>query len=138
MGATAIVTLAAARILAQPALPPLVDSARPFIVGLTFALWAWGTWCVPFLAYLGVKQVFLARVPLRYNTGLWSIVFPAGMYSAACIFFGRTTHATPLVIVGTGVAWVAAALWLATCAFAVVALFRAKPWLRSPSRRPRY
>ena len=29
------------------------------------------------------------RVPLRYESSLWSVVFPLGMYAVASIYLGR-------------------------------------------------
>lgn len=44
MGAMAITTVAGVRLLqlAQPS--PLLASLRPYIVGFTIMIWAWGTW----------------------------------------------------------------------------------------------
>jgi tellurite resistance protein TehA-like permease len=42
----------------------------------------------------------LQRVPLRYETALWSLVFPIGMYGVATRELGRTTGTSWLVTVG--------------------------------------
>jgi tellurite resistance protein TehA-like permease len=64
-GATAITTLAGARLLEHaPA------TAAPFIGGASFVLWSWGTWCLPFLAGIGIRQIIWLRQPVRYSTSV--------------------------------------------------------------------
>ncbi|WIB71459.1 hypothetical protein [Curtobacterium sp. MCBD17_026] len=119
-GATAITTLAGARLL-ENGLP----AAAHFVGGASFVLWAWGTWCLPFLVGIGIRQVIVLRLPVRYVTALWSIVFPLGMYSTASTVFGRTTGLVVLVTVGSASRWVAVAAWAVVAALAVVAVVRA-------------
>jgi tellurite resistance protein TehA-like permease len=121
-GATAITTLAGARLLEHaPA------TAAPFIGGASFVLWSWGTWCLPFLAGIGIRQIIWLRQPVRYSTSLWSIVFPLGMYSTASTLFGRATEINLLVGVGSTVLWMAVIAWLLVAILAVVGASR---WLR--------
>jgi tellurite resistance protein TehA-like permease len=115
-GATAITTLAGARVLEHgPA------TAAPFISGASFVLWAWGTWCLPFLVGIGIRQVLILRQPVRYTTALWSIVFPLGMYSTASTVFGRVASVDILVTAGSIVRWVAVVAWVLVATVAVLA-----------------
>jgi len=82
MGATAISMLAGAQILRLPP-DPLIAVTRPVIAGLSIAAWAFGTWLIPPLIAVGVWRHLVRRVRLRYEPGLWSIVFPLGMYGEA-------------------------------------------------------
>lgn len=123
MGATAITVLTAARILGlhhvQFPVPPSVES------GVTFMLWAFGSWWVPLLVVLGVWRYLLRRVPPTYQVALWSIIFPLGMYATASEAFGVVSGIGALVAVARVEIWFAAAAWLLT--FAAM-LFSAR-WL---------
>ena len=82
MGAPAISMLAGAQILRLPP-DPLTAVTRPVIAGLSVAAWAFGTWLIPPLIAFGAWRHLVRRVRLRYEPGLWSIVFPLGMYGVA-------------------------------------------------------
>jgi tellurite resistance protein TehA-like permease len=83
MGATAISVLAGSTILHASHALPAVHAAAALIEGTDLVLWGVGTWFIPLLVALGVWRHLLRRVPLSYEVGLWSIVFPIGMYAAA-------------------------------------------------------
>ena len=112
MGATAISVLAGAKLLGLPA-DPLLAAMRPVVAGLSVILWAFGTWLIPLLIGLGVWRHLVRRVPLRYDPGLWSMVFPLGMYCVASEALGTALHVKWLVTVGHDGAWVAFAVWAA-------------------------
>ncbi len=112
MGATAISVLAGAQIL-RLAVDPLVAAMRPAVAGTSVVLWAFGTWLIPLLIGLGVWRHLIRRVRLAYEPGLWSIVFPVGMYGVASHELGAALHVPWLVTVGTDDAWVALAVWAA-------------------------
>lgn len=121
MGATAITVLAGSRILALPITLPIVHVTTTVVAGLTFVLWAFGLWWIPLLLIFGVWRHARGRTPLRYESGLWSIVFPLGMFSVASMHFGRTEHLTIVAAIGEIGAIVAGAVWLATFAAMIVA-----------------
>ncbi len=123
MGATAISVLAGARVLGLPG-QPLLAAVHPVLAGLSVVLWAFGTWLVPLLIGLGVWRHLLRHVPLRYEPGLWSMVFPLGMYSLASWELGRALHVPWLAAVGTEGAWVAFAVWAAVFAAMLASLAR--------------
>jgi tellurite resistance protein TehA-like permease len=112
MGATAISVLAGANVLG---LPPgaLLVAVHPAVAGLSVILWAFGTWLIPLLVGLGVWRHLIHRVPLRYDPGLWSMVFPLGMYCVASETLGAALHVPWLVSVGHDGSWVAFAVWAA-------------------------
>jgi tellurite resistance protein TehA-like permease len=91
MGATAISVLAGARIV-EMATAPVVGATRELVGGVTFVFWSFGTWLFPVLVAVGWWRHIHHRVPLRYGTPLWSIVFPLGMYGVASHYLGVADH----------------------------------------------
>jgi tellurite resistance protein TehA-like permease len=129
MGATAIIVLAGARILGLPAALPAVKAAAGFVEGFSFALWAFGTWWIPLLVVLGIWRHVRHHWPLTYEPGLWSVVFPLGMYSVATLEFGKAAHLAFMEPLSRFMFWVALAAWLAVTAAAVARI-------RRPSAHP--
>jgi tellurite resistance protein TehA-like permease len=121
MGATAISVLAGSTLLGLPR-SPLMSAVHPVVAGVSLILWAFGTWLVPLLVGLGVWRHLIGRVPLRYEPGLWSMVFPLGMYSVASRALGAAVHVRWLAEVGRGWAWVAFAVWAAVFAAMLASL----------------
>ena len=115
MGATAISVRAAAGILSiKGPGSAVVATLRPFLLGLSVVLWAFGTWWIPLLVAFGVWRYLVRRYPSTYEPRLWSVVFPLGMYTVASYSLGQTTPgldfmtsiARVWVFVGLG-SWVA-------------------------------
>jgi len=113
MGATAISVLAGAQLLALPHGLAVYRLAATYISGCCYVLWAFGTWWIPLLVILGAWRHLKWRWPLTYETALWSMVFPLGMYSAASFAFGQVTHLAFLAPVARAMLWVAVAAWVA-------------------------
>ncbi len=111
MGATAISVFAGASILGLPDVPGLVHQVGPTVAGVSFMLWAFGTWWFPLLVVLTVWRVVGRAGLRRYDPALWSIVFPLGMYSVASMALGRALHSAALITVGTDESWLALAGW---------------------------
>ncbi|MFF3820831.1 tellurite resistance/C4-dicarboxylate transporter family protein [Streptomyces bluensis] len=112
MGAPAISVLAGVRLLRLPLGDTLVPGT--FVAGASVVLWAFSTWLIPLLLALGVWRHVLRRVPLRYETSLWSFVFPVGMYGVASRALGEAAGWGWMTTVGADVAWAALAVWAAT------------------------
>ena len=110
MGATAISVLAGAQLLALPP-DPLGTAVRGTVSGLSVTLWAFGTFLIPLLVIAGVWRHLVRRVPLVYEPGLWSIVFPVGMYGVGSRELGVTLGVSWLVTLGRDEAWLALAAW---------------------------
>jgi tellurite resistance protein TehA-like permease len=127
MGATAITVLAGSRILSLQKDLPIMIATSTFVSGFTYILWAFGTWWIPLLVVFGVWRHISQHEPARYETGLWSIVFPLGMYSTASMLYGREMHLPLLVNVGQIGTWIAGLVWL-TVVVAMVAT--ADKWRR--------
>ena len=116
MGATAITVLAGSRILSMPPDQPIMAVTAPVVSGLTYVLWSFGLWWIPLLVIFGVWRYGVRRVPLRYEAGLWSMVFPLGMYSVASMHFGGVARLSGLVLIGEVGIWIAGGAWLIVCA----------------------
>ena len=110
MGATAISVLAGALILRLPP-GPLDAAVHGVVAGLSVVLWAFGTWLIPLLLVLGAWRHLLRRVSLSYEPGMWSIVFPVGMYGVASRELGAVLKVSWLVTLGRYEAWLALAVW---------------------------
>ena len=112
MGASAISVLAGAQILRLPP-SPLTTATHAVLAGSSVMLWAFGTWLVPLLLILGVWRHVRHRVPLAYEPGVWSMVFPIGMYGVASRELGAALRVPWLVTLGRYEAWLALAAWAA-------------------------
>jgi tellurite resistance protein TehA-like permease len=129
MGATAISVLAGAQILHLPS-TPLGAAVHGVVSGLSVVFWGFGTWLIPLLLAAGVWRHVLRRVPLSYEPGWWSIVFPVGMYGVASHQLGAVLGVSWLVTLGRYEAWLALAVWVAVAVAMAVALL----WI--PARQP--
>lgn len=112
MGATAITVLAGSRILGLPKDMPIMAEASSFVSGFTYILWAFGTWWIPLLVIFGIWRHISRGEPARYESGLWSIVFPIGMYSTASMLFGKEMGMPFIATMGHWGTWLAGVVWL--------------------------
>ena len=117
MGATAITVLAGARILATNALD-MVPVARPVVGGLSLALWAFGSWLVPLLLGASIWRHVHRGHGADYESGLWAVVFPIGMYGVASLEFGVATGLPWLEGIGRVGIWVSLGAWIGVGAVA--------------------
>jgi len=110
MGALAITAVAGAQITEMDS-APMVNATRAVIAGLSVIAWCVATWLIPVLVAVGWWRHIRHRIPLRYETSLWSLVFPLGMYAVAGIDLGRADHLPLVQTIGAAWAWVATAVW---------------------------
>lgn len=119
MGATAITVLAGSRILQLPSDLPVLEVTSGFVSGFTYVLWAFGVWWIPLLLIFGFWRHVVHRESVRYEAGLWSIVFPLGMYSVASMHFGTVARLPFMITIGeigagiAGIAWIVVAVAMA-------------------------
>lgn len=111
MGACSITVVAGARIVEMDD-APMVDATRGLIAGSTVVIWAFATWLVPALLAAGWWRHRVHRVPLTYDSSLWSIVFPLGMYAVAGIYLGRADGLPLVGAIGSAELWVATVAWV--------------------------
>ncbi|PSL47123.1 tellurite resistance protein TehA-like permease [Saccharothrix carnea] len=126
-GATAISVLAAVHVLSLPAGPRILGATEEFVSGTAIALWAFGTWWLPLLIIFGLWRYLIHHHPVRYETGLWSVVFPLGTYATASTALGDTLDLPFLRTTGTVTTAIATVAWIATTALMLTA---AVTWLR--------
>jgi tellurite resistance protein TehA-like permease len=128
MGATAISVRAAAGILMLrvPATADLVAELRPFLLGASMVLWAFGTWWIPLLVLFGIWRYLIRHYSRSYEPRLWNVVFPLGMYTVASWSLG---HAADGLGFMTSIArvwfWVGFAAWIIVFALMLFAWLRA-------------
>lgn len=115
MGAMAISVLAGARIV-EMAGAPMVDATLGLVAGSSVVFWAFASWLIPVLLAAGWWRHMTHRVPLTFEPGLWSVVFPLGMYAVAGIYLGRADRLPIVAFVGRAELWVAVAAFVATFA----------------------
>lgn len=123
MGACAITVLAASRIV-EMSDTPMVAVVRGLVAGLGVVFWAFATWLIPALVAAGWWRHRVHRVPLRYESSLWSVVFPLGMYAVASIHLGRADDRPVVGLVGAAWLWVAPGAWAVVFTAVLVHLVR--------------
>lgn len=119
MGATAITTLAGARIVETTG--ALAATSHAFVAGASLVSWLFGAWLIPPLLIAGWWRHVRHRFPVRYEVTWWSVVFPLGMYAAAGRELGLAERLGIVESIGRYMTWPAAAAWVA--AFIAVARF---------------
>jgi tellurite resistance protein TehA-like permease len=134
MGAAAISTNAGSALILSPCRLAFLESMRPFIGSVTLLLWAWATWWLPLLLLLGIWKHGVSRRPVNYTPLYWSVVFPLGMYAAACVQLSLAADFHPLRSVSHVMIWIALAAWGATGTALVVTVSRSlRDFMRSSS-----
>jgi tellurite resistance protein TehA-like permease len=108
MGAAAITTLAGADLLGSPEF----SSLRSFLDPFTVMFWATATFWLPLLAVLFLRKYVIEWRNLKYRPGVWSLVFPLGMYTTAMQTYASASGTDFLHLVAQDFYWVALASWI--------------------------
>ena len=137
MGATAISVRAAVGILSLhgPHTTDLVVALRPFLIGVSVVLWAFGTWWIPLLILFGIWRYVIRHYPRAYEPRLWNVVFPLGMYAVASDTLGRTAGLGFMITLARLGVWVAVAAWIVVLGLMLTALARALASRRNQHRK---
>jgi tellurite resistance protein TehA-like permease len=128
MGAVAIATLAGARLMALPGRDPNLVLLQNFVAPFTVLLWATSTFWIPLLVILFIWKE-LQRGPQGYDPGLWSVVFPLGMYVAATHDYATEARLRFLDSIPRVIFWVALLAWALTFAGMSLRLLRSLSFL---------
>lgn len=113
MGAVAIATLVGAQLMALPGDDLPLIPLQPFVAPFTVLLWSTSSFWIPLLVIMFVWTE-LRRGPHGYDPGLWSIVFPLGMYVTATHDYATEAHLGFLDAIPRAVFWVALFAWAST------------------------
>lgn len=81
MGAGAITVLAGDTLILDAEKWGFLTQLLPFLKGFTLLFWAIVTWWIPLMLILGVWRHVLKKVPVKYDSQYWGMVFPLGMYT---------------------------------------------------------
>ena len=111
MGATAITVYAGWSILSLLSDLPIMKATHDFISGFTFMLWAFGVWWIPLLVIFGLWRHAVKRYPVKYESELWSMVFPLGMFSVASIHLGALLGLPVVHDMGVIATWISGIAW---------------------------
>ncbi len=120
MGALAITTLAGSTLVLNAGTAGLLTDLLPFIKGFTVFFWATASWWIPLLLILGVWRHLIRRVPLRYGTDYWNIVFPVGMYSVSTYALANAIGATFLLPISAVGVYFSIVVWLTVAISGVI------------------
>lgn len=113
VGAVAIATLAGAQLLALPDVASNVAPMLRFVAPFTVLLWATSTFWIPLLVILFIWKE-MQRGPHGYDSGLWSAVFPLGMYTVATHDYAAVAHLPFLDSITQPLFWIALLAWTLT------------------------
>ncbi|HEY6979827.1 tellurite resistance/C4-dicarboxylate transporter family protein [Reyranella sp.] len=113
MGAVAIATLAGAQLMALPGSDAVLAPLLRLVPSFTVLLWATSTFWIPLLVILFIWKE-MQRGPHGYDPGLWSAVFPLGMYAAATHEYARVAGLPFLDPISQTLFWAALFAWVLT------------------------
>ena len=113
MGAVAIATLAGAQLMTLPGVSGELAPLLAFVAPFTVLLWATSTFWIPLLVILFIWKE-MQRGPHGYDPGLWSAVFPLGMYAAATHTYAAAARLPFLQPIAETLFWVALLAWTLT------------------------
>ena len=112
MGAAAISANAGTSLFWSDDQLPFLAAQKPFIDGVTLMIWSWATWWIPLLFLFGVWKHVIRKIPFEYEPGLWSMVFPLGMYTVASERLGHAAEFPPMIWIAQLMIWVAVVVWV--------------------------
>lgn len=134
MGALAISVVAGSKIL-EGGTSPIFAATTVIIAGASAILWSVSTWLIPALIIAGLWRHLRHRIHLGYSAGLWSMVFPLGMYSVASTSVGQVDRMPIIAWVGAQWYWIGLTVWAIVFCGMVWSFVKSTSWRtrRSPT-----
>ncbi|MGH7721815.1 MAG: tellurite resistance/C4-dicarboxylate transporter family protein [Candidatus Dormibacteria bacterium] len=123
MGALAICTLSATRLLAMKADAGLHNS----LAVAAMATWAGASVLYAVLAAASARRWMVSTATRAYDTRWWASVFPLGMYSACSFALSAVLPSGALHGLAMATFWVALTAWLLVSLLSVAAIARTSP-----------
>lgn len=114
MGAVAISSLAGALLIQKSAQWEFLSSIQYFVTGMTLMLWAFGTWWIPIIVFLGFWRHVLKQYPLSYHPQYWGMVFPLGMYTVSTYRISQIQNLEMQSPIASGFIYLAVIAWSLT------------------------
>ncbi|QOW11831.1 C4-dicarboxylate ABC transporter [Kaistella flava (ex Peng et al. 2021)] len=111
MGADAITVLAGSTLILNADKWELLIEILPFLKGFTLLFWAIGTWWIPLMVMLGIWRHFIKKVPLKYNSAYWGMVFPLGMYTVCTFQLSQAVGVPFLMAISSVFVFFAIGVW---------------------------
>jgi tellurite resistance protein TehA-like permease len=126
MGAAAIATLAGTQLMDLLAHETRFTAMLPVLASLTVLLWTTSTFWIPLLVILFLWTMIQEGLP-GYRPGLWSAVFPLGMYATATFEYAAVAQLSFLQPLPLIFFWAAFLAWLLTFAGMCAQFLRRSP-----------
>lgn len=111
MGAAAIAVVDGCQFILAHHPPLFFNAIKPFMEGMVLFLWGWGTAWIPILCLMVVLKYTYFKLPFQYQTSLWAMVFPMGMYTAANDLLSVSLHLDFLKSLALVWLWIAFLTW---------------------------
>ena len=124
MGAAAIAVVDGCQFIMAHHPPLFFYAVKPFMEGMVLFLWGWGTAWIPILCLMEIWKYFYFKMPFRYQTSLWAMVFPMGMYAFANDLLSDSLHIAGLDVLAQVWLWIACALWCLVAGMRTAFLFK--------------
>lgn len=112
MGADAITVLAGSTLILNAHKWLLLIEILPFLKGFTLLFWAIGTWWIPLIIILGVWRHVFKKIPLKYNSQYWGMIFPLGMYSVCTVSLSQAIGIPFLISISSVFVFIALGAWI--------------------------